>query len=356
MEKITMLEQDLLFNSMNQEIPFDSYQNKTILVTGATGLIGSNLIRTLLYANHQRNLNMHVTGLVRNEEKARRIMGDLMNDSALTILKKDLLEVSAEDVEASGRPDYIFHTAAVTTSKLLVQQPVEAIEGAVLGTGRILRLAADCGCSSVVYLSSMEMYGTASVELVKENDLGYINPLNVRSNYPESKRMCENMCAAYASEYHVPVKIARLSQTFGPGILPGENRVFAQFARSVMNGQDIVMHTKGLSEGNYCYLREAIAALMILLVKGKDGEAYNIVNESTHTTIAAMAEMLCNEFGNGKSKVVFDIPESNVFGYAADAKIRLSGEKMRNLGWTPVIGLKEMYSRMMQSMQEEKEA
>lgn len=133
----------------------------------------------------------------------------------------------------------------------------------------------------------MEMYGSFAEanNNVTETELGYINPLAVRSNYPESKRLCENMCVAFWSEYGVPVKIARLSQTFGAGILSGENRVFAQFARSAIEGKDIVLHTRGLSEGNYCYTRDTIMGLFLILIKGENAEAYNVTNPETHTTI-----------------------------------------------------------------------
>jgi nucleoside-diphosphate-sugar epimerase len=184
--------------------------------------------------------------------------------------------------------------------------------------------------------------------------LGFVNPLVVRSNYPESKRMCENLCVAYNSEYGVPVKIARLAQTFGAGVLPSENRVFAQFARSAMEKKNIVLHTTGKSEGNYAYLSETIMAIMLILLKGKNAEAYNVANEECHTTIADMAKMVAEEIANGEIKVVFDIPEDNVFGYAADTHMRLSSEKLRDLGWKPKVGLKDAYIRMMRYMDDMK--
>ena len=203
----------------------------------------------------------------------------------------------------------------------------------------------------------MEMYGSFSNlnQIVCENDLGYINPLKVRSNYPESKRLCENMCIAYLSEYNVPVKIARLAQTFGAGILPGENRVFAQFARSVINGENIVLHTKGNSDGNYCYIRDAVMGLFIILLKGKNGEAYNVSNQDTHTTIANMAKMVCERFSNGKGKIIFDISDNDIFGYATDTKMELCSDKLQSLGWIPKVGLEEAYERLIESMKSEEE-
>lgn len=236
----------------------------------------------------------------------------------------------------------------------MVEKPVETLVTSIEGTRNILNLAYEKKCQSVVYISSMEMYGafSSSEKDITEDDLGFIDPLKVRSNYPESKRLCENMCVAYLSEYGVPVKIARLAQTFGAGILPGENRVFAQFARSAMNCEDIILHTKGLSEGNYCYTRDCITGIFTILLQGKDGEAYNVANPSSHTTIVEMAQMVCERIANGKIKVVFDIPESNTFGYAADTKMKLNSDKFQNLGWKPEVGLEEAYRRMIRDMQE----
>lgn len=198
----------------------------------------------------------------------------------------------------------------------------------------------------------MEMYGTFnnSDTEITEDKIGYINPLKVRSNYPESKRLCENMCVAYMKEYGVKVKIARLAQTFGAGILPGENRVFAQFAKSVISGRDIVLHTRGLSEGNYCYTRDCVLGLFTILLCGENGEAYNVANPKSHTTIAEMAHMVADKISNGKIKVIYDIPKDNVFGYAEDTKMKLNSDKLQALGWTPEIGLEDAYKRMIEQM------
>ena len=234
----------------------------------------------------------------------------------------------------------------------MVNSPVETLMVSIDGTKNVLQFAKEKMVKSMVYMSSMEMYGTfTNIDHdITEHDLGYIDPLNIRSNYPESKRLCENMCIAYKSEYGVPVKIARLAQTFGAGVLKNENRIFAQFARSVINNRDIVLHTKGLSEGNYCYTRDTIKALLLLLINGVDGEAYNISNPDAHTNIAKMAKMVADEIAQNRIQVVFDIPEKNIYGYASDTKMKLSSEKMQKLGWKPEVNLKESYVRLIDSM------
>lgn len=342
-----ILQEDLDYIA-NSEIPFDDLRGSSILVTGATGLIGVSIVRALLCANRIKGLNLHVFALIRNREKADTIYRKLLEREELTLLVGDV----TKKLNVPQKVDYVFHCASITASKVMVNNPVETILTSVDGTKNVLELAKENKCKSVVYVSSMEMYGsfTEANDNVTETELGYINPLAVRSNYPESKRLCENMCVAYYSEYKVPVKIARLSQTFGAGILPGENRVFAQFAKSAIEGNDIVLHTKGMSEGNYCYTRDTIMGLFLILLKGVNAEAYNVANPETHTTIANMAKMVCEKFGDGKINVVFDIPESNTFGYAADTKMKLNSDKLQKLGWKPEVDLEESYRRMIRSI------
>lgn len=327
------------------------FYNKTFFITGATGLVGISLIRSLLYINDRQNLNLNIVAMARNEVKATTLLSDYINRKDFMIYVGDVLN----PIDISVDVDYIIHCASVTTSKTMLDRPVETILTSLEGTKNVLELARVKNCESVVYVSSMEMYGVFSDgnQDVKETDLGYLNPLAIRSNYPESKRMCENMCVAYHSEYGIPIKIARLAQTFGAGILPGENRVFAQFAKSVIEQKDIVLHTQGKSEGNYVYTRDMVTGVLCILVKGENGEAYNVSNPDSHMSIANMAHMVSKDIANGTIKVVFDIPESNIYGYAADTKMKLNSNKLQQLGWIPEIGLKDAYKRLIISMMEQ---
>ncbi|MHB8064377.1 MAG: NAD-dependent epimerase/dehydratase family protein, partial [Ruminiclostridium sp.] len=186
-----------------------------------------------------------------------------------------------------------------------------------------------------------------NLPIVHENDLGYIDLAHVRSCYPEGKRMAELLCNCYVKQYHVPIKIARLAQTFGAGISKEENRVFAQFAKSVINSENIVLHTDGSSVGNYCYTTDAIKAIFLLLLKGENGETYNIANEDANMTIHQMAELVAKNIADEKISVEFDIPDNSItYGYAPIANIKLCSDKIRKLGWIPEFGIQEMYKRM----------
>lgn len=315
------------------------FEGGTVLVTGATGLIGSLCIKAL-----QQNGGISVIGMARSPEK---VSGLFENVKGVEFVYQDITEPIPDRISC----DYIIHTANSTASKYFITNPVEVMDSIYSGTKQVLEYAKKHKVKGMVYLSSMEVFGVVdSDHRTRESELGKLDIQNVRSCYSEGKRHAELLCKCYAEEYGVPVKVARLAQTFGAGVPKTENRVFAQFARSAIKGEDIVLHTKGQSVGNYCYTRDVIKAIFLLLKSGKNGEAYTVVNEETTRTIAEMAEMVAQKFSNGKSKVVFDIPEGNQFGYAPETRLRLSAAKLRALGWQPEVGLEEMYQRMMSSL------
>lgn len=326
-------------------------KNCTILVTGATGLIGSQIVKSLLCKNRLKNSNIKVVAFVRNKEKVKNIFKYVLENENLKFVYGDILDT----LNISDDIDYIIHAASMTASKDFVNKPVETIESVVKGTKNILELAKDKKVNQMVYLSTMEVYGAtdSDKEEITEDDLGYIDILKVRSSYPESKKLAENLCISYYKEYNVPVKIARLAQTFGPGVVKDDNRVFAQFAKSVINNEDIILHTDGESVRNYCYIRDSIIGIFTLLIKGKNGQAYTISNENSCISIKEMAEMVAEKIAKGDIKVVIKVPEDiESYGYAPKEKMKLSSKKMQSLGWTAEVGIEESYDRMIRSMEE----
>lgn len=306
------------------------FDGKTILVTGATGLIGKLCVKSLLNSGY----NTQVIALVRDEKKAKNIFGE---SKRLTYLVQDI----NQRINTTRRVDYIIHAASTTSSKDFVEKPVETIYTAINGSRNILEFAKNKRLEGMVYLSSLEIYGVNEKENIKEEDYGYIDILNPRSSYSESKKMVETMCISYGTEYGVPVKIARLAQTFGAGVSISDNRVFAQFAKAIINKENIVLHTKGETKRNYCYTTDTVRGIFTILTKGENNNAYNVANENSYCSISEMAHLLENEY----TKVEYKIDEVNR-GYNPTVKIALNTEKLNALGWEAKVDLKEMFDRL----------
>lgn len=340
-----VLEKDL-DELISQKKYFDPLKNSIVLVTGCTGLIGSIIVKALIKYG-----NIKVYACCRNENKFNSIFQDYICDDLIPVFSDILqLDISTLDI------DYIIHGASITDSKTFIKKPVETIEIAFEGTKRILKQCINKRIKGFVYLSSLEVYGTFKdfdgIKNVTEKESGYIDILSVRSSYSEGKRMVENLCKAFQSEYKVPVKICRLSQTFGAGVDYNDNRVFAQFVRSIIEGKDIILKTKGETVRNYCYTTDAVSGILTVLIWGIIGEAYNVANIETTISIAKMAELVCGLPKDYKCKVIFDITEDVCkLGYNPTVKIQLDSGKLNNLGWKPKITLSEMYRRLLASFE-----
>ena len=308
------------------------------LLTGATGLIGSALLRKLVTEGNS------VTCPIRNKEKAKGLFEENLYDKVQWIEMP--LETYLKDMD--DHFDYIIHCASPTSGKYMVEHPVETYEFIIESTRALLQYACKHRVKGMIYVSSLEYYGQNFNEYIITEDFeGYIESTSPRSSYPIGKRAAEYLCVAYASEYKVPVKIARLTQTFGPGISADDNRVFAQFARSAINKEDIILHTDGESAKPYCHVYDCVDAILIILNEGISGEAYNVANEETYISIKEMAEFIQKNF-NPEHKVV--IQKRDDMGYAPVTKLRLSTQKLRDLGWSPRYGLYEMYESLIKEL------
>ena len=334
-----VLEEDVRQFAEHFELRKDLW-GKSFLITGGTGLIGSILVKCLLALNE----DIRITIPVRDEKKARTIFSDDINK--LDVIIAPSLEDWSKSIR---RPfNYIIHCASPTAGKYMEGNPVETFCMTYEVTNNLLRLARDTETDSFVFVSSLEYYGQIMDErLIVESDQGYINLLSARSSYPMGKRVGEYLCYAFAKEYGVHARSARLTQTFGAGVSPNDNRVFAQFVRSVIKGEDVVLHTMGDSAKPYCYTTDAVSAILHILLRGKDGESYNVANEATYISIKDLAEFLRDNF-NPCINVHIELKDN--MGYAPVTKLRLSTKKLRDLGWKPRYGLKDMFRRLICSI------
>lgn len=310
------------------------------LITGSTGLIGSALVRELLSSDD--NI---ICCPVRNVPKARSMLGD---SDRLVIIDTDLLNIKEKIIDNF---DFIIHCASPTASLFFVEHPVETIRFGIESTTSILDYAKIHKVKSMVYLSSLEVYGTIidDSEPLTEEKQGYINPLDIRSSYNIAKKACETICFAYFKEYNIPVKIARLTQTISHNVSINDNRVFAQFGRKAAFNEDIELHTTGESARQYIFIDDAVRAILTILFEGENGEAYNVANDTSYISAKDMAYFVQNNF-NPSGKVIFQLKDN--MGYAPTTKIRLDVSKLYKLGWKPKYGLYDMYNAMIEKIRE----
>ena len=345
--KTSKLEREDLERIVNH-CNMSKFEGKVILITGATGLIGKMLVKSLLYWNKINAVSpIHIIIVVRNLEKAEKIFGKSLN-SELEVIVSDVTDLD----QIQHQIDYIVHCACETASMNFVNEPVETIETAVKGTSNLLKVARACKASSFVFLSSMEVYGTPqSNEKISEEHSTNIDTMRVRACYPESKRLCEALCTSYASEYNVNTKVLRLTQTFGVGVSYYDNRVFAEFSRCIIEGKDIILKTKGETCRSYLYVADAVLAILIVLLNGKSGEVYNVANENSYCSIYEMAKLAASLDPEKKIKVlVRNNVDAEKLGYAPILKMNLDTTKLKSLGWSPTVELQQMFERMISDM------
>lgn len=313
----------------------------TFLITGATGLIGKNIIKFLLNTKHV----ITIYAVVRDLSKAERIFSEFQTPN-LKFIVGDICDLSPQKMDI----DYIIHGASQTASDMFIKEPVQTITTALEGTKNMLEIGRLSQVKGFIFLSSMEVYGTPSTdEKIDEKYNTNLDTMMVRSCYPESKRMCENMCSAYAYQYGVPATVIRLTQTFGPGVEYDDKRVFAEFARCVIEKKDIVLKTKGKTKRSYLFTDDAVDAILTVLVHGNSGEAYNAANEDTYCSIYDMACLLADN--NGIAVVVDETSCNSNLGYAPTLHMNLDTKKLRQLGWSPKVGLYDMYQKMISDLE-----
>ncbi len=329
-------------------MPWDELSGSTVFVTGATGLIGYTAVCALLRYDQLHDAGIRVVALVRDVSRAQaKFSSQLAEGCDLTFIRG-----TAEHIpEIVGDIDYIIHGACPTSSQYFVEHAAETIDTIYSGMKNVLELARKKEVSGVVFLSSMEVFGTINERRpLSESDLGYLDLSAPRSSYPEAKRLAENMCCSYAAEYGVQVTTARLVQTFGPGVKYDDGRVFAYAARCALSGEDIRLNTDGSKENMYLYTADAVGAILFLLVNGERGSAYNVGNEESYCTVKEMAQTVADTLGDGKVSVLINCGaqtrEAPKNIYRPSGYLMMDIEKLKAAGWTAHVPLGEMFRRM----------
>lgn len=313
-------------NVAHLPLPWEKLSGCNILITGATGLIGTCLTQVLM-ARPGKDYHVYATG--RDEARAKERFAKFLSDPSFHFIPYDV----TMPLEASGVPfHYIIHAASNASPNFFANHPVEVIKSNILGVSHLMEYGISHQMRRLLYVSTGEVYGEGDGHEFTENFSGYVDCTSSRSCYPSSKRAAETLCVSYAAEYGADVVIARPCHTYGPHFTEKDNRVYAQFIRNVLQGQDIIMKSTGEQFRSWCYVVDCVSALLYILLRGINGQAYNIADNSSNISIRNLAEMIA---GIGGKEVVMQLPsDDEKKGYNVVTRSVFSTQKLESLGWS----------------------
>lgn len=306
----------------------ETLNGKTILITGATGMICSCVTELLLYRNRWCSAGMTILLAGRSRERTQQRFTGFAEGVDYQFVPYDATSTQSLFFEA----DYVIHGASNASPAVYVKQPVETMMANIVGLNSLLAQAVKTGAKRVLYVSSSEVYGRKEkTGAFLESDYGCVDILNPRACYPSAKRAAETLCVSYGAEYGMDTVIVRPGHIYGPTITASDDRASAQFTRNAVDGQDIIMKSAGTQLRSYCYTMDCASAILAVLVKGENGNAYNISNKDSVVSIREIAEALAAQAG---TRVLFENPSDvEKRGYNLMDNSSLDATKLESLGW-----------------------
>lgn len=347
MEMRNIFESETYKRQLQELMPFLPNEDEIILITGASGLIGSCLIDSLLYANIYQGRKFQVYALGRNEQKLRNRFGYAKEYGDIHLICSDVTIPLPEDIQFN----YIIHAASNADPMSYALRPSETLLTNVLGTKSVLDYAKDHSECRVLLTSTFEVYGDAGKKgALTEDSIGLIDYHRMRNCYPVSKICAELLCRGYSEEYGIDYVIARLCGVYGPTMSMSDSKAQAQFILNAIKGEDIVMKSQGEQIRSYCYVTDAVSAVWTILLKGKKGEAYNVAESQSIISISSFAKYTSDVSGVG---IRFDLPdETEVKSYSKPVDVVMDTSKLKDLGWHSKYTYKEGIKNTISSLRE----
>lgn len=310
---------------------WEKLTNKTILVSGGTGFIGTFFCNVIRYRNRLYHQNIKIVSVSFTTYE---------NDDTVTFIKNDI----CKPIDYESNIDYVIHMASNTHPLQYKTDPVGTITVNVFGTFNLLSLARDKNAKRFILASSVEIYGDGDGNPMKEDYCGYINCNLARSGYNESKRVSEAMCQSFYQQYGIESCVCRFARTFGADKTKKDTKAMAQFINNAVNNEDIVLRSKGLQKFSYSYIADSVSGLLCVLLNGKAGEAYNISEDNEDMTLGQYAEYIASL---ANKKVLYEIENdisTNTIQYAL-----LDNEKIKKIGFKPLFSVKDALKRTFDS-------
>ena len=330
-------------------LPWEMLRSKTILITGGSGFLAAYLVKALLTIGKMHQLNLKVICLARSLRSVESRLSSCLKDRDLTVILHDISQPLPNNFP---RADFIIHAASQASPKYYGVDPVGTLLANSSGTAFLLEYAVRSQAERFLFFSSGEVYGVPlnTNQLISEQDYGYLDPMNVRSCYAESKRVGETMCVAWGHQHGLHASVVRPFHTYGPGMALDDGRVFADFVADVVAKRDIVLKSDGLALRPFCYIADATIGFLTVLLKGGKAEAYNIANPEAEISIGDLAVLVANLFPERGVGVRIEMStSSNSYLKSPISRSCPSIEKIKSLGWTPTISLKDGFRQTIQS-------
>lgn len=344
MENMSVIVEDFEIIKKTYEKELSKLQGKKMLVTGSYGMITSYLCLFLIYIMDKFDLVLYLQG--RNERKLRQRYGEFENSGRVHLMVFDFEKGEIPDI----KPDYILHAASAASTKYFKECPVDVLSPNTVGTWNLLNYAKKINVKKFLFFSSNSIYGEGGVDKVvlTENDYGIVDPLNERSCYIESKRMSEQMCVAFWKQYGVPSAVVRICHTYGPTFdVEQDTRIIPRTVKRILCGSDVEIYRDPDSVIQYTYIADMVSAVLLIMLKGHNGEAYNAGSDEIVKMDDVIAWMLQAD-PQIKSKLIKkEIDENYNFAKGKGINfLKLSNEKLRNLGWRQLYSNEEGFKRM----------
>ena len=341
-----IIDKDVL-EIISENLDMNYFARKAILITGAGGMLPSYFVYSFLGLNDTilKDKPLKVFALVRNKEKALKKFSRFMNRKDFNLIVKDI----SDFCHFEEKLDVIIHAASQASPKYYGIDPVGTLKANTLGTMNLLELARRGGTRKFLFISSGDVYGLIDGKIVSESFTGNIDCTSIRSCYGESKRMGENMCVCYAHQYGFETYSVRLAHTYGPGVDLNDGRVFADFVRNIVYGENIKINSDGSTRRCFMYVTDMIKACFYVLLKGKSGESYNI-SSMKEISIRELAELLCSLYPSKNIKPVFTKTKNDIsYIRSKSSSLVLDNTKLWGLGWSQTVCIENGFKRMIDS-------
>lgn len=331
-----VLSEDL--QKITEDISFSDFRDKTILITGANGMLATYLSFFFLHLNLTYDCNLRLILLSRNGESLSSKFSHLgISRDSLSLLTQDV----SDPLQIDYPLDYILHFAGNASPLWIEKDPVGIMKANLLGTMNLLEHVRKMG-GKLLYASTREVYGkVVDHNELSETTFGSLDCLSSRSCYPESKRVAETLCKSYLTQYGVDFNTVRISHVYGPGMKLNDGRVMSDMVGSAVEGKEILLRSRGEAIRSFCYISDAISGILKILIQGRPGEAYNLANEVEEISVIELAKLMLQLFPNKIRSIEYELFPGSDQLYCNYSRVKLDTVKLQNLGWLPKVSLRE---------------